>query len=106
MFFYGVSKRLKDELMPFQKSLKDFYLNAYNVMKVFGYTLSMETFVKENPLGGNPNITVEIVSKHDCCECQVSSKVFTWCMTVQTKEAFINEIKAYIFDSIVDKIEM
>lgn len=62
------------------------------------YTFSLDIEEKENEFGGNPHRKVTF--NMNANDIPYKEKVFNWHMASQTENGFINEIKAYLLDTL------
>lgn len=101
MFVY-IDKSKDTNVEWLEKTLKDLYVKTTAIASLFDYELYMETKIS---ISKKLNVSVNVRYFHK--DYVVADSVqFVWNRVTQTSDAYINEIKAGILDSLLDKTEI
>lgn len=88
-----------NQFVELTENIKPVYAELAAMADTLDFDITMEIEEKVNPYGGNNTFNVEITLE---TMYYTSGKSFVHFPAYETKDAFINKIKAYCFDTAVD----
>ena len=88
-----------NQFVELTENIKPIYAELAAMAGTLDFDVAMEIEEKVNPYGGNNTLDVSITLE---TMYYTSGKSFVHFSACETKDAFINKIKAYCFDTVVD----